>query len=291
MLPPIATQFVAGETAATAISHAHTLTEQGINPMLNLLGSHHADRERAVADAREYQRVIGDLGAADLTAAVSVKPTQLGLDYSEELCTALLGDIVETAADHGVLVWLDMEEPTTTDATLDAYERFASVYDGLGICLQADLHRTPADLDRVADCPGKLRLVKGGAYDNPDSIAYTKQAAIDRAYRRLLDQAIETATGTVAVASHDPAMIEYAIDRHDRAGEPAIEFQLLMGVRPDAQRELAAEYDCWQYVPYGPRWKRWAINRAKQNVGLAARAIADNATAASTVLGFESPRE
>lgn len=275
MLPPVANRFVAGETAAEAVAHARQQATLGIDPMINLLGSHHADRATAEADATEYRLLVSDLAAADLDgeAAISLKPTQIGLDCGETVFRDLLAEVLEAAAAHDVFVWLDMEEHTTVDATLAAYEEFARTYDGrLGVCLQADLERTLADLERLADVPGRLRLVKGGAYDRPPEIAHTTDARIDRAYRRLLDRALETVEGTVAVASHDPEMIEYAVDRADGAD---LEFQFLMGVRPRTQRELAAEYDVRQFVPYGTRWKRWAINRAKRNVGFTARAVAE----------------
>ncbi|AFZ72442.1 proline dehydrogenase family protein [Natronobacterium gregoryi] len=275
MLPPVANRFVAGKTAAEAIDHARRQAKLGIDPMINLLGSHHGDRATAVADAEEYCLLVEDLAAADLDGqtAISVKPTQLGLECDETLFRDLLADVIEAAGVHDVFVWLDMEEHTTVDATLDAYEEFARTSDArLGVCLQADLERTLDDLERLADVPGTLRLVKGGAYDRPTGIAYTTDPQVDRAYRRLLERAFETVEGTVAVASHDPAMIECAIDRADGTD---LELQFLMGVRPRAQRTLAAEWDVRQFVPYGTRWKRWAINRAKRNVGFTARAVAE----------------
>ncbi len=277
MLLPIADQFVAGETPAEAISHAASVRDRGIRPMLNLLGSHHDDRETAVADAREYQRLIDDLADAGLTGAISVKPTQIGLDCGVDVFEELLWEIVETAADRDSFVWIDMEEHTTTDVIVDTYETIANEYAGVaGLCLQADLYRTPADLARLADVPGKIRLVKGGAYDTPASVAHTETAAIDQAYRSLLEQAFATVDGTVAIATHDPEMIEYATTLAETSdASEDFEIQMLMGVRPDAQRELAADYDCWQYVPYGTRWKRWAINRTRQNLGLATRSIAE----------------
>lgn len=289
MIPPVANRFVAGETAAEAIAHARRQADLGIDPMVNLLGSHHADRATAEADATEYRLLAEDLAAADLDreAAISLKPTQLGLDCGEGVFRDLLSAVLETAAAHDVFVWLDMEEHTTVDATLAAYEQFARTYDGgIGVCLQADLERTRADLERLADRPGKLRLVKGGAYDRPPEIAHTSDGRIDRAYRRLLDRAVETVEGTVAVASHDPAMIEYATDRAD-GFDVDLEFQFLMGVRPREQRRLAAEYDVWQFVPYGTCWKRWAVNRAKRNVGLAARAVAETLAPLETADPFE----
>ncbi|WIV68615.1 proline dehydrogenase family protein [Natrialbaceae archaeon AArc-T1-2] len=292
MLPPVANRFVAGETASEAIDHARRQTVHGIKPMFNLLGSHHDDLATAEADTAEYRQLIADVAAADLgcETAISLKPTQLGLECSPVRFRDLLACVLETAVEHDVFVWLDMEAHTTVDATLDAYERFARVSDGrIGVCLQADLERTADDLERLASVPGKLRLVKGGAYERPPGVAYTDADRIDRAYRELLERAFESVEGTVAVATHDPAMIEYAIDRAGDA-EADLEFQLLMGVRPQTQRELATEYDVWQFLPYGTRWKRWALNRVKRNAGFAARAVAGNVLSFTGTSGTDAAR-
>jgi len=58
-------------------------------------------------------------------------------------------------------------------------------------------------------------------------------------------------------------MLEYATALHERSGT-AFEVQMLMGVRETAQYELAEEYDVWQYVPYGERWKSHFYRRAME---------------------------
>jgi proline dehydrogenase len=168
--------------------------------------------------------------------------------------------IVERAAARDTFVWIDMEDHTTTDATLDVFESLTTAYGGgVGVCLQANLHRTPDDFDRLADCPGKVRLVKG-AYDEPAAVAYTDRSRVGEAYRECLDQAFRTFDGGVAVGSHDPAMIDHARDRHEAYGTD-FEVQVLMGVRQGAQFELATDYEVWQYVPYGTKWASYFYRR------------------------------
>jgi proline dehydrogenase len=168
-----------------------------------------------------------------------------------------------------------MEDHTTTDATLDAYEEFAREHpDCVGVCLQANLKRTRDDVERLADVPGKIRLVKG-AYDEPAEVAYTEKSRVNDAYRELLAYAFEHYDGGVAVGSHDPEMIDYARDLHEEFGTD-FEVQMLMGVREDAQSDLAEEYEVWQYVPYGDKWLSYFYRRVmerKENVLFALRAI------------------
>ncbi|MFP8888421.1 proline dehydrogenase family protein [Natrialbaceae archaeon A-CW2] len=275
MIPPIASRFVAGESPATALEHVRSLNERDIKAIVNLLGEHYDSRSPAEADAAEYRSLVRDIANSRLDACISVKPSQIGLDLGDDVFRALLEEIVEEAAEHDVFVWIDMEDHTTTDVTLDAYESLAREYDGgVGVCVQANLKRTEADVERLADVPGKVRFVKG-AYDEPAEVAYKDKAEVNRVYRELLEYAFEHFDGGIAIGSHDPEFIEYGIELHEEYGTD-FELQMLMGVREDAQDELAAEYEMWQYVPYGGRWKSYFYRRMmerKENVLFAARAI------------------
>jgi proline dehydrogenase len=276
MIPPIASRFVAGETPAEALEHVEQLNERGVNGILNLLGEHYHERPPADEDAAAYEDLIRDIDRSGLDACISVKPSQIGLDVGEEVFAENLESIVATADEHGVFTWVDMEDRTTTDATLDAYEDLAREFDGgVGICIQANLKRTGEDLERLADVPGKVRLVKG-AYDEPEDVAHQRKERVNEAYETHLEYMFEAFDDGVAVGSHDPRMIDLAADLHDEYGTP-YEVQMLMGVRDDAQYDLAADdVEVWQYVPYGDKWLSYFYRRAmerKENLLFALRAI------------------
>lgn len=275
MIPPIARRFVAGEHEAIALEHARQLDEHSVGAILNLLGEHYTERGPADADTATYCQLVDDIAGTGLRACISVKPSQIGLGVSESAFRENLSTIVDRATARDVFVWLDMEDHTTTDATLDAFEAQARTHDGgVGVCVQANLKRTAQDIERLATLPGKVRLVKG-AYDEPGDIAYTDKARVDEAYRDLLTWMFETFEGGIAVGSHDPAMIELATDLHAEYGTD-FEFQMLMGVREDAQYDLADEYAVWQYVPYGSKWLSYFYRRLverEENLAFALRAI------------------
>ncbi|APW97945.1 proline dehydrogenase [Halobiforma lacisalsi AJ5] len=275
MIPPIASRFVAGESAAEALDHVRSINGRDVGAIVNLLGEHYDERPPVRSDAAEYRSLVADIARSDLDACISVKPSQLGLDIGEDVFREELESIVDAARDHGVFVWIDMEDHTTTDATLDAYEELAREHDGgVGVCVQANLERTREDVERLADVPGKVRFVKG-AYDEPADVAYTDTERVDRELKALLEYAFEHFDGGIGVGSHDPAIIEHAIDLHEEHGTD-FEIQMLMGVRTDAQFDLAAEYDVYQYVPYGGRWLSYFYRRMmerKGNIRFALRAV------------------
>ena len=274
MIPPIASRFVASETPSGVVEHARRLEDRGVKSICNQLGEHYDSPEPAAADRDAYCSLLGDIADAGLGACISVKPSQIGLDVSEELFRENFAMIVERAAAHGKFVWLDMEDHTTTDATLDAYAAQVTEYEGVGVCVQANLGRTPEDLRWLADLPGKVRLVKG-AYDEPAQIAHREKARVNGAYRECLEFMFERFDGGIAVGSHDPEMIEYAISLHDEFGT-SFEIQMLMGVREQAQYDLTAEYEVWQYVPYGGKWLSYFSRRVmerRENLTFALRAL------------------
>ncbi|WP_436927864.1 proline dehydrogenase family protein [Halosimplex amylolyticum] len=272
MIPPIASDFVAGETPETALAHAEDLNEEGVAAIVNLLGEHYEERAPADADADEYVELAALIAERGADACISVKPSQIGLEVGATAFEENLARIVDAA---DCFVWVDMEDHETTDVTLDAVERHAVETGGrVGVCMQANLKRTPDDLERFADLPGKVRLVKG-AYDEPAEIAHRQKARVDEAYRECLRYMFREFDDGVAVGSHDPAMIDLARDLHEEFGTP-YEVQMLMGVREAEQFALADEVDVYQYIPYGSKWFSYfyrRIRERKSNALFALRAV------------------
>jgi len=272
MIPPIARRFVAGESVPAVVDHVRTLSEDDIGAICNLLGEHHTDPTTVDADITTYQELAAALAAAGLDAGLSVKPSQVGLELGRDRLAAAIETLVTTTE---TTIWVDMEDHTTTDDTLDVVIAAMRAHpDRLGVCIQANLHRSEADIHRLAPLPGKVRLVKG-AYDEPHTVAIRSKAAVDAQYRSLLELLFREADGGIAVGSHDPAMIDHAAALADRYGTP-YEVQMLTGVREDAQRSLTGSVPVVQYVPFGDRWLSYfyrRIRERKENAVFAARAI------------------
>ena len=147
-----------------------------------------------------------------------------------------------------------MEESARVDDTLRIYRRLrADGHDNVGTVLQSYLYRTPADLESLLPLTPNLRLVKG-AYLEPASIAYPRKADVDRAYIELAERML-TESGFTAIATHDERIIDHVIEFTQRhgIGNDRFEFQMLYGVRPQYQIELArAGHRMLVATPYGP---------------------------------------
>lgn len=272
MIPPIARQFIAGEDANSALWNTADARDAGVGTILNLLGEHYDTPEKANADTREYVNLIQDLSYTkqrdDIPhpedVCLSVKPSQLGGDISADLFESNLDEILGAAHDENVFVWVDMEDSSTTDMTLDAVVASAESYPGsVGVCVQANLMRTPDDISRLSGTGVAVRLVKG-AYNEDADVAHQSASTIDDNYRALMHTLFTEFEGDIAFGTHDPEMLSAANQLaaiHDRE----YQIQMLRGVRESAQYELAAEgHDVWQYAPYGEKWPAYVWRRLRE---------------------------
>lgn len=258
---PVVRRFVAGQTLDDALAVARELvTDRYVS--LDHLGENVADRAGADQTTAAYLRLLHRLGGEGLArrAEVSVKLSALGqslpvdgpavaLDNAAKICAA--------AAEVGTTVTLDMEDHTTTDLTLDTVRTLRADWPATGAVLQAYLRRTESDCRALAGPGSRVRLCKG-AYDEPASVAFRDKAEVDESYRRCL-RTLMAGQGYPMVATHDPALIDLA--RRLGTGRD-YELQMLHGVRPVAQRELAAAgYRLRVYLPYGSAWYPYFIRR------------------------------
>ena len=275
MLLPVANRFVAGETAAEALERAIEINSAGRPVILNYLGEHHFQQRIVQEDTQEYLALISDIANHDISASISIKPTQLGLDIDESLFIEQLNTVTEAGYDKDVFVWIDMEGTGTTEATIRAFEAMADRYPhGIGLCLQSNLRRTAHDIERLASTPGKIRLVKG-AYREPIELAYREQDRVNERYKADLTALFQSRDHGIAVGSHDPEMIAYTKQLYAVHGSE-FEFQLLLGIRTDAQENLARNFRTCTYIPYGSRWLSYFTRRMlerTENMTFAARAI------------------
>jgi proline dehydrogenase len=258
-----AARFVAGETLDECVEVLRRLNAQGLYANTTLLGEgvlSPTATERVVA---AYREILDRIATERLKANVALKLTHLGLEIDEELAYANVRSLVEHAAALGGFVRIDMEQSEFVDATLRAYRRLREDgLDAVGTVVQSYLYRTPDDLESLLPLKPNLRLVKG-AYLEPPSLAYPHKADVDALYQRLMERMLLHA-GHTAIATHDSALIQHAIRfAADHAiDKDRFEFQMLYGVRPQLQLDLARRgYKVLVATPYGPEWYPYLMRR------------------------------
>ena len=116
-------RYIAGAELADAVAVVRELNAAGKKATLDVLGEEVVSAEEALAIRDEYELAMTTIEAEGLDANVSVKPTGLGLAVDPELCAESVRALARIAAGHGRFVRMDMEDSSTTTATLDLYRR------------------------------------------------------------------------------------------------------------------------------------------------------------------------
>jgi len=253
---------VAGESLAQAAAAARELNSSGLLATLDHLGENVASAAAAAAARDTYIETLAEIHRQSLRSGISVKLTQLGLDISEEQCASNLEAVVRYAQETGSFVRVDMEGSAYTDRTLALVRRTHEKHRRVGAVLQAYLRRSEKDAEDLLREGITIRLCKG-AYNEPPRIAFPSKADVDRNYLHLMRLLLSSGIYH-AIATHDPRIIagacRFAAERN--LSRNAFEFQMLYGIRPDLQQQLARDgYRVRVYVPFGREWFAYFMRR------------------------------
>jgi len=257
-----ASRYVAGRTADDAVSAVERLAGRGVAASVDQFGELVTDPVVAEQTVRGYLRLAGRLPALPTATWLAVDLTHLGLHVDPAACADRLAVIAEALPD-GRRVQVGAEDHDSAEAVLACVLAVAArgLAGRLGATVQANLRRTPRDLDRLIEAGVHVRLVKG-AYVEPAEHAMAYGEPTNLAFLRL---ALTLATSPVpfALATHDGVLREAVIAAH---GPVAVEH--LLGVRPDVVDDLVArEIPVRVYVPYGHNWFRYWMRRLAESRG------------------------
>ena len=253
-----------GEELGDALTAAERLAKVGVSATTTLLGENLSSLEEADGVVRHYQGALREIGARGLDAEISVKPTQLGLDFGVDEARKRLAQLAESTSS---LVWMDMEGSEHVDATLDIFRSVKQEQGNVGLCLQSYLHRTADDLEALLPLDPAIRLVKG-AYNEPADVAFPKKSDVDRSFvtltQTLLRARLSGGQGRPVFGTHDPKMIGEANRIAYELGldKDKYEFAMLFGIQRAEQERLARSgHEVRVLVSYGAAWFPWYMRR------------------------------
>ena len=258
-------KFMPGESVEDALKAADRFAGQGYGILFTRLGETLAKDGDADEVAEHYAALIDEIERRGMDGELSVKPTQLGLDFGADGTFEHLSMLARRAAPR--TLWLDMEGSDYTDATLDLYERLKQTMPNVGLCLQAYLKRTYLDVDRLEPLSPRIRLVKG-AYAELAPMAWQQRSQVDANYLALCVSMLEAKRRGVelflGLGTHDIRLIEQVADHAAEVGLSKADFdvEMLYGIRADQQRRLAKQgYRVRVLIAYGEAWYPWYMRR------------------------------
>jgi proline dehydrogenase len=260
-------RFMPGETLDAALAAAAQQAEFGIGTTLTYLGEKVTDASGTEAVAQRYLEALDQVRARGLPCELSLKLTHLGLGLGADVCIGMIERICERAEATGAALWIDMEGSAYTAVTLEVFRAVHARHRGLGLCVQAYLRRTPADVEALLPLGAAIRVVKG-AYREPPALAFQSKSDVVEAFFRLGARLLEPdarAAGVRAVfGTHDVALIArlQGLARSRGLGPEAFECHLLYGIRTADQRRLAAQGQPVRVlISYGASWFAWYMRR------------------------------
>ena len=246
---------VPGPTAALRI--CERLHRQGFAATLGYFQADDAAPEDIVA---AYRAVAMRLHTCSGDTYLSVKAPPL----------AFAPEPIAAIGAFGCALLFDAHAPKDAAPTHHIAERLLADHPTTGLALPARWRRSADDARRLRDTGARLRVVKG---EWPDDAGDEDDTA--SRYLALIAQ-LAGRSGTVAVATHDPALAEAALRLLCEAGTPC-ELEQLRGLPRRRTVAIARRLGVPVriYVPFGPGWWPYAINQALARPYLPLWAIRD----------------
>lgn len=284
----LAKKWTAGHDIEAALTAAKACNIKGQKAILNYLGEDYTDEEKISQTIKEYSTLLERVYENKIEGCISVKPSQLGLSISYELCLKNFKALVTIAKSFNEFIWIDMESTKYTDDTLEIYLALINYYVHIGVVLQSTLKRSASDLLHLIEAGGKVRLVKG-AYKEKQQYAFQSNEEINSSYFKLLEtlfdnhnlrsEDVDNGILKFAVATHDTKLIEDTIElwKKSKANIKNFEFEFLKGIRDGLKKDLVENgFRVAEYIPYGKEWLHYSIRRLterKRNIFLLARSL------------------
>jgi len=258
----MARRFVAGETLEEALQAARACNDVGMMATLDYLGENVATTADAQKARDTYLQIFDRIAQEKISANVSCKLTQLGLDLSVEFCEGQVLSIAERAAAYDSFLRIDMEGSVYTQRTVELVKRVRAQAPTVGAVIQSYLYRSESDVQDLLSYGCRVRLCKG-AYKESAEVAYPGKGDVDANYVKLMRLLLDSGFYH-GIATHDPRMIAATIRwaSEKQISKDDFEFQMLYGVRVDLQRQLIRDgYRLRVYIPFGRDWFPYFMRR------------------------------
>jgi proline dehydrogenase len=277
---PLVMKFMPGETLEETMVAVRKLKSENTPVIMTFLGENVNTDAAADQTVAEYERLFAALKESGADAHVSIKLTQFGWDVDQGRALERVRRMVKLASTNKTVLAVDMEYSSYVDSTVAAYEAIAKGADNVALCVQAYLHRTQADLQRLFAIKPYIRLVKG-AYREAPTVALGTRKEVDPRYRLLARELLGgAAQGVRAVfGTHDLNLIAQIRQDARVLGVPesAFEVQMLYGIQDAGRKKLAAEgIRTRVLISYGKAWYPWFMRRLAEkpsNVFMIARNV------------------
>lgn len=272
----VSRRYTAGETIDDAIAAAKRSLARGHAVSVEYVGESVRDESVAGAATDVFLELIDRLGSEGIPGTVSFDLSHVGAVVDPALGLRNARRMASALEPLGSVLMISAEGSDRTDLVLDTYDRLHEHHPNVGVTVQARLHRSASDLDRLLAMPGRIRLVKG-AFAEPEAVAYSRGSIeLRRAYLTMAE-ALITSGHPTSIATHDDDLINALV-----AAVPSVhtatnvEFEMLLGLGTATLDRLQVEgYRTREYSIFGDEWWLYVLNRIAEQPDRVFDAILD----------------
>lgn len=241
--------YVSGPELSDAIACARALARDGVSSTVAYWNDNGEDPPHVHA---AYLAAIDAVGDAGTPTYVSIKAPALSMSVS------LTEELAARCRERGIGLHFDSLAIEHQAATWNLIEQLAPAGIALGCTLPGRFARSVNDAARAARGL-RVRVVKG-QWDDPGGAIDPRtgfMAVVDRLAGR---------AAHVAVATHDPVLVEEALTTLAGRGTPA-EVELLFGLPMRGASDVARRLNVPVriYVPYGHPWLPYSLSAMRRN--------------------------
>jgi proline dehydrogenase len=245
----IAPSYIAGEHLSDALRVCREYQHQGWN---NTICPWEDGSDTSSNATRRYVEALQAIQKESFDSYISIKAPFFGYSLRYFL------QIVKAAKSKETKIHFDSLHPESAQLTFKLLNEAAKIYPNLGCTLPARWDRSLADVDRIVEAQCAVRIVKGQWEDSQNP-----NIDIDKRYIEIV-RALAGKVPFVAIASHDPKLVESCLDILVKSNTPC-ELELLYGL-PMRVAHIADKKGVPKriYVPYGMAFLPYALAEIKK---------------------------
>ena len=256
----LARPYIGGARIEDALSCAHRLAAAGLASSIDFFGENVDDPIAADRVADQYAALAQGLARGPANTFLSVDLSHIGLDQPGPAVQVRLERIV-AALPAGRRIEVGAEQERRANRILAAVLAVARRGGAVSATVQANLKRSWADGQALAEAGVPIRLVKGAFLEDPQ-VARPWGEPTDVAFLELA-HGLHAGGAELALATHD-AVLREALLR----ALPGLGVEMSLGVRSADATALARRgVPVRIYLPYGDGWFRYAMRRWAESVG------------------------
>ena len=251
-------KHIAGYTTESALGAIRRINGEKLHTTVTLLNDHTVQAAKARYNTNAYVQLMKQISRLNLNSDVSLRLTQIGYSIDHETMGKNLQQIVETANENKLRVWIEDEVAVGASELMPLYRDIRDNSDYLGVEMNPgqEANNSAFELIEPKDMV-KLRCHKHCIDGN---IAKKERTNTLKQYCDYINR-LTRMKANVTVLDQNAHMINKLV-ASNKGYKQQVTFEAPMGYGSEKLKKLAEKrYNVSVYVPYGKDWVPYMINR------------------------------